>query len=318
MKRNFSICLLSIFLGALNIFGAAAQEEKVTLKIVSGHNQLFSETGYWQEPVNDHYFKNMDQLKDKIADWLRVQVRNSKSHQTMHSEEIKLSNSPMIGLEEKDSKIYVTYNLPFNSISFSVTTPEIFGVGLGKTFDPKIYFYFSTIGNFELIQNGTAESIKLLNPNWIIEVTIPDYNRYSSLSFDKDDMFLMSLSFESDAENIYFSLNDIDNILNEYLQANIINKAELIKELEVDENKQLQVNADISTNSLIFQHNFSQTGIVKRSATKDAKIILEKPESASSTPPVSVPVSTSPSGINKGSNVINSQRANNKPSVKLK
>jgi hypothetical protein len=291
----------------LTVFAAdaAAQTNDIMLRVKSEQKQLFSETGMLKELADDIYFEKVELLKRAIADWFRAEVKRWSSGQTMYQDDIGLAQNTSITAFEKDDKIFVRYTLPVNSISFKVTTAEVFGVGKGKYADATVFILFDVMGDFELIQNGTAESIRLINPVWTIEKRSHRAENLQLNSLEKDDLEFMMSMMNREMRPIFNSLSGINEKMNVYLGSSIIGNQALQKEFSIDENKELKAIADVEKGELVFQHSYSKAGMTKRSSTTDAGIVKEGPKSTSQP---SVPVSTSASDVKKKNNVSNGSK----------
>ena len=295
-------CLCLIFLFAS--FCSYTQND-VSLKIKSEQKQLYKENEAFKEIVDDIYTEKKENLKRGIADWLRQQVKNYMK-QTMHNDEVKLAYDTRIELVQMDQRIFLRYYLPANSVKFRVTTAS-----KPSYEDPYCSFLFDVMGDFELKQSGTAESIKLSNPTWKIVQTYNSGYNFDNFALSKEYFMGMLERMLTEFQPIYASLNNVNEKLNDHIQRSISSNNELQKEFEIDENKELKAVADVANASLVFQHSYSQKGISKRTATTNANTLKEGPKSTTT----SVPVSTSASELGKKSNVSNI-KAGNKPVIK--
>jgi len=283
--------------------GYASISQDVAIKIKSEQKQLFSESNSLKALADKVYDDKKEQLKRGIADWLRYEVKQRANKQTMHADEMLLTNSTRLELVEVNNRIFIRYLLPGNTVKFRVTTPDAPGVsiGAGTYADPDVEFSFDAYADFELMQGGTAESIYFINPpEWKITIRSSKGKLLQPTSLSKDDFNDIVKLATTGLQPIYASLNGVDEKVNEYIKTTIKNNKDLQKEFSTDENKDLKVIADVTNSTLIFQHNYSGKGIVKRASSTDANTITEGPRSTSVT---SVPVSTSASDVNKKSNV---------------
>lgn len=302
MKTSF------IFLWVMTSLSIAkeisAQPNEVSVLIKSEHKQLFNESGMLKQIADDIYYAKLEQLSNSIMETFR---KGMNGDEKIYSERIELSTNTSIQLKQQDERLFISYLIPKNRFSCKETTEDIIpGVGYSRNYDPSISILYDIRGDFELIQNGKAESIRLNNPIWTVEEKDFKVYRNSVLGnlLPHWAKFYGLNSSESYLPKTYLILNDIQENLSDYIQSKVINNPDLLKEFEIDENRELKVVADLDNSTLIFQHSYSPKGMVTRSATKDAGIIKEGPKSVIST----VPVSTTPSGANKKPGTLSSPK----------
>lgn len=172
------------------------------------------------------------------------------------------------------------------------------------------------------------ESIEVINPR----VTIQNYN-WHALNKGKpevwDNMFLYTELNEA-FKFTYRGLADLSFLLNDYINTSVKNNPGLLKEIELDENTNLKVSAE-SDKVLIFKHNYTEKGMVKRNSSTEASTLLTDKLEAVPIPPrknnnapgsTQIPTtkstSTSPVGANKKPGVILKPRpkSGSKPVIK--
>lgn len=290
LKFKVPTGLISSFLLSISVF---SQTQEVTVKIKSGNKELFREAGVLKDIADDYYFSRRDKLKNDITDWFRKEIK-VLTGETMYADQVQLGDSSVMMIKSENNKPFITFMLPANEFICSVTTPDGLIVGTSKFSDSHYFIRYEVIGTFPFVQSGDAESIKLMNAEWTINVT----KTYSSGYWSKGRLSRLKAGYiQKPLKGIYLSLNEISDRIQQYLQGTVINHPELKYEFEIDESKALTVTAVESSSSLIFTHKHSPTGIVKRNVKTTPAGIKDGAESANPSP---VPVTTSPAGATGG------------------
>ncbi|SHE31135.1 hypothetical protein [Flavisolibacter ginsengisoli] len=267
------IFILSLVLYSTVTAKLNAQTNSPGIRIYSESKQIFEEDEMLKKVVDDVYFEKIDQLKSKIIERIKTDIK-SLTNQTSRAEKITLSIQTNMSVYEKDGKPYLSYTIPGNKIDFSVTTPDhplIPGLGMSRSLDPEISLTFDVSAQLPLIQNGTVESLKFTNPVWNITFTHWKGERLNPISITKSDIeYWVKGLLETSFFPIYVSLNDASRRLTDYISSAVINNGNLAKELALDETRQLQAKADQVSQKIIFIHNYSKEGMVKRVSTNKA------------------------------------------------
>lgn len=278
-----------------------AQDNSTGVQILSESKEIFREGEMLKQSADNVYLSRVDLLKEKLVSEIKKDIK-SLTDQNSRAEKIVLGITTSDSLIEKKGKLFLRYTIPGNSIDFKVTTKDLaFGVGLDRGLDPSIHLRFYVTADFLLQQSGTVESIKFLNPVWDVHITECYANKLSELSVSALDLKMWGNMLETTFNPVYVNLNDISIRLNEYIENTVKANPALKKEFELDESRQLLAKMDNANNNLVFVHNFSKTGIVKRTATTNASTVEQQAKSI----PVVPGTSTSASGANKKVNATN-------------
>jgi hypothetical protein len=265
-----------------------AQKNDITLKIKSENKEIFNESGMLKELADDFYFSQIDKLKKDITEWFRSEIK-VLTKETMYSDKIELNDSTSLNIRKENGKLYILYKIYSNDFMCRVTTPDGMILGSDGFSDSRFFVTYDITGTFELIENGLAESIRLANPTWIINVT----KKFSDGYWSNGRLNRIPYTMPKSIGTIYTTLNEVKNKFNQYIKSTILNHPELKKEFEIDETKTLVATVNENTNTLTFTHKYSPSGIVKRNATTDPGGIADGPKS---TNPTTVPTSDKPGG----------------------
>jgi hypothetical protein len=297
---SFSILYLHNY-----VRGQVALGESIGIRIMSESKEIFKEKDMLKQKADEVYFAQLEVIKGKVTEQIKKSIK-SLTDQNARAELIEPSVYTSLTFFEKNGKIFGNYNMSHSQIHFKVTTPDIaFGIGVGKYNDPSIRISYDVNGSFELVQSGTVESIKFMNPKWNVEITHYSGYNLQVLSIDKLDLEIWAEAMlGTSLMPAYLGLNEISNLLNTYLTTAVKNNPVLLKELELDGNNQMIVKLDDEQKNLLFVHNYSKAGMVKRTNSQNASDIT-KPTNASVV--TQVPTTTSASSILKPSAVSGSK-----------
>lgn len=296
-----------LVLGLFILYGGSVKSQKnITLVLKSEHKQLYHESGIFNDILVGEFKSKVIELNKGIADVIRKEIKDMTG-QTIHADKITHSIFPYVRLTNSGEKIFLSFFAPSNHIYFKVTTPDIaYGVGIGKYNDPAVSITYDVCADFELKQGSSIEMIKFISPVWTVKGTRLKASNLQKHSLEKDELdiwykYTMGFSFKP----VYNALYDVKDELNKYIQE-VLKNPELQKEFEIDENRQIEVIAEEKNFRLVFQHKYSETGIVKRSVNKNADVLIDSKVTNRST----TPVSNSPSKLKKKNQVMNTPKKN--------
>lgn len=300
---------------------------QVNLRISSANKTIWNEQGMLERLAFDKYREKVLMLQTNIQEVVKNEIKSLVSNAT-RNETVKLGVYPFNGtLSEYEGKIRFDFKLPYNSVEFRVTTPDvIFGIGRDRENDPSVTIVYDLLVSVPIEQNGTSSSISFLRPEWKFKIRSYHFNKYDEGSVEKLKIqtWITGNNMAAAFRKVYYAMDDLTDRFNDHINQKIKNNPALLKEMAVDETSDLEVKISNGSN-LVFEHKHSQAGIVKRMSTEDASILKEEmklTQSNNSTVPVStspgkakngpastnvpssIPTSTSPAGATKGPGVI--------------
>ncbi|SHE31168.1 hypothetical protein [Flavisolibacter ginsengisoli] len=285
--KVLSLYTIVFFIG----MSASAQSGSIQLKVISGNKLLYiGEQGKLEEIFHDHFYIRKRELEDRITESI-VESMKGRTSQGLRDLNIRFMN-PIFSVFQVDSDVLVSITIPGNKVSYYITTPDYIGIGKDRSEDPFISFNYTIKGIFKISQQGEAESIEFQSPYWSYKVEENNSKKLQSLKWGKylnDDI----RGLVSTIKEQYKLLDEVKDKFNNYLDKKIIENISLQKELLVDENNKLYVSTE-GDKTLVFKHDYSSAGILKRSAGTDASVINEKVNTHTT-----ISTSTNPSDINK-------------------
>jgi hypothetical protein len=281
MKQKYGITIFMAFVILISNTPCFSQDYG-NVRIVSESKQIFTDKAILKQIADDSYFAKSDIIKTKLLEELKREMK-SLTGQSSYAEQLSLSGESTIEFREENNRVYMKYLLPYNNLDFQVTTADvpILGVGIDRIQDPKVYISFAMESEFEISQTGQLESIRFLNPKWKFSYTRYSARNLQTLSLDKTSLDVwVKIQMPNMFKPVFLTLSDMNDDLNNYINTAIKNNPALLKELEIDENQIVTVLADpLDNTTLLFKHNYSPKGIVKRNLTTDASIVAEEVKS---------------------------------------
>jgi len=322
MKKIYFILkqILSLIAIVTSSCYSYSQTNELGIKIVSGSRTIYNDPGTIKQIANEFYFQKVEELTAKTLAILKAGIK-SASDQSSRREEITLSSMPIMEIRQEENKSIIKYSLPGNLIAFRVTTPDIpiIGIGTDRGLDPSFAITYDISIEFEIINSGILENLNSKNPilkfnfdkvyangNMLLKLDVWDYSGQDKVI--KDVVSWLKNNFKDAIRPIYYSLNEINNKLNLSLEEKVKKSPALNEELSIDENREISVATDEANNMLLIKHSYSQKGIVKRAATKNASEVLNDPAFKTNKIPVTTSateVNKAPASVNKSANSIN-------------
>lgn len=281
------VVLLAAFLIGFVVYG----QSNLQLKVISGGKLLFKEEGKLEQIFREHYGLKKRELQDRIKEAAREHMK-IRSTQSLRDENVTLGYSPYFSVYQVDAKAIVAVTIPNNTVSFRVTTPDVLGIGKDRSEDPSISVTFTVKGLFEISQNGNAEAIEFNKPHWSYEIQETKFQKLENLEVGeviKGDMPGMTWRFKE----VFNLLGEVKDKFNYYINEEIVENKMLQQEFQVDGNDKLLVSTE-GENSLLFKHEYSSAGILKRNVSTDASGINENVQTIPT-----VPTSTKPGDMNQ-------------------
>lgn len=271
-----------------------AQTDNVRLQIISGSTIIHTESGMLKQVFDEHYFRLLDLVKIKMLEQVKRDIKEWTKENT-YADKVTLSTKSDLSVLLENGRTFLLVNLPSNYLDFSVTTKDVI-IGNPSINDPVVGVSFDISGKFEISQDPDIGTDKILNSEWSVH-----YRRYRGrnlqlFSLTKTDLelwvkFEMPRSFST----ILLMLNEIKNPLNNYINTRIKNHPDLVKELAIDESRHLKVVADEYDQVLVFQHDYSPTGLTKRNSNTHYGSGYDGAKTVPATPTTTtIPTDTSP------------------------
>lgn len=299
---------------------------QVNLRISSANKPIWNEQGMLERLAFDKYREKVLMLQTNIREVVKNEIKSLVGNAT-RNEIVKLGIYPFIGtLSDYEGKIRFDFNLPYNSVEFRVTTPDvIFGIGRDRDNDPSVTIVYDLLVSVPIEQKGTSSSITFLRPEWIFKIRSYHFNKYDEGSVEKLKIqtWIEGNNMSAALRKVYYAMDDLTDKFNDHITQKIKNNTALLKEMSVDETTDLEVKIGNGSN-LVFEHKHSQAGMSKRRVTEDISELndgLKSTQTNNSTVPVStspgkgknapgaahipttIPTSTSPAGGSKGPKV---------------
>lgn len=305
MKTSSGLMII-MFIIVIGTFPGMAQPIS-GVKIVSGSTTIYSDPKVFERIGDELYLRHYEAYAQKVMEEFKSQVRGVTG-QTTREESFNLSIHPYWEFTEDNGRVLLKYNLGYNSINFRLTTADIaFGIGTGRGADPEYWLSWNMAFVYEVTSNGVLDQLnitfdgveiknqKLNDASFVDFVVINVYNGSYGTKTDFESWYKLSFGnfLYKVTANAALGIKDgFQNYFNEKIKMNVA----LLEENRLDGTEVLNVKLNIPSRTLIFEHPYSPTGIVARTATEkinDSNMKLQ------AIPKSSVPVSTDASTINK-------------------
>ena len=304
--KTLQSLLTIFFLIVFTNLSSLAQEQSLGIKIVSGSKAIFTDPEGLQNLVDETYLRLFDAYYNKALTDFRSSVKNFVGQAT-RAESYFLNQSNLLILEEKSGKAVLKYHIPFNSVNFRITTPDIvLGIGSGRGSDPEYNLNWSMSFIYEVSTNGNLDQLQVFFKG--IQLEDQKLNDRSVIKNAIIDAFRGAYEVKGEIEDWkYFGFQDhlfrsasdlaiqMKDAIQNYFNQNVKQNETLLVENQIDGTNALNLLCDLNTNTLIFEHPYSPSGMVARSSTEKVK----EANTTLSVPTSTVPVSTKASDINK-------------------
>lgn len=310
MKRLYKTTSIIVTIYLFLLQSLSLQGQDFVLEIKSEHKKIWSDSTEFS-----NILVKLIRQHSHLIEQRQIETLNKEFKKYVKNEDRTLRNvdldkyqsrlSLTTFLYKSQNKVYLKLKITKNILSFDITTPDvIFGIGSDRKKDPHVSVTYDVEADIPIEQNNTMKPIKFGLPIW----RTPKITNFYASNLEERTIpigkifikaWISNTLFDlSDYRNAFFVLDEISDKYNNFINSEIKQNTALLAELKLDENQQLQV-INSGDSKLIFQHNYTPSGIVKRNVTTNPDEILGKPNS---TQPTTVPVSTSPAGGIGGKN----------------
>jgi hypothetical protein len=156
-----------------------------------------------------------------------------------------------------------------NSIAFYVAREDGLKENRREN-DSEIRFFYDIAIDFEVKQNWLVDDIRFRKAIWTCDVTrLTITNRDSDAQIVAINKYKINNEFPTRVLGEFDPLMAIQGKLNETIVPKIQENDKLIQEMSIDEDRKIELKADLVNNVLVINHPYSSIGLVKRTAKQN-------------------------------------------------
>ena len=294
MKKSFlrQPVFLSLFFVLFVAYNSYSQGDDAGIRIVSGNKMIYEDLTILKDLFDEVYAQKKSEILTEIKEYVRKNLYSVGSLSAI------LQEKPVLHIVEENNKVIIRYTLQQNRINFDVARMDVpLSVYNSRTNDSEIRIEYDITIDFELKQDLLVDDLRFRKGIWTCDVTRLAITKRDSDPGDvENNRNRIKNELPIEILGVFGPLMAIQSSLNESIVSKIQKNEKLIEEMAIDEDRKIQLKADLVNNVLVINHPHSSIGMAKRAAKQNPAEANDPSKAATSIQPKTT---TSAAEINK-------------------